>query len=122
MSESKHTAGPWRVEQDTTLIWGDCNPDDATSYGMGYPIAECRVTPSGSWAKGPKGHSEAEANALLIAAAPDLLHALHECQSVLAMLVAPDAIKQTTVIGTYAAAVAADAVARAALAKAEGRS
>lgn len=76
MSDSKHTAGPWRVEQDTTLIWGDCNPDDATSYGMGYPIAECRVTPSGSWAKGPKGHSEADANARLIAAAPDLLEAL----------------------------------------------
>lgn len=76
MGERAHTPGPWRVEQDTTLIWGDCNPDDTTSYGMGYPIAECRVIPSASWAKGPKGHAEAEANARLIAAAPDMFEAL----------------------------------------------
>jgi hypothetical protein len=76
MSETKFTPGPWRVEQDTTLIWGDCNPDDTTSYGMGYPIAECRVTRSASWAKGPRGHGEAEANARLIAVAPEMFEAL----------------------------------------------
>lgn len=76
MSETKHTPGPWRVEEGTTLIWGDCNQDDTSSYGMGYPIAECRLTPSGSWAKGPKTYGEAEANAHLISAAPDLLEAL----------------------------------------------
>lgn len=72
--DSKHTKGPWRVEEGTTLIWGDCNPDDNSSYGMGYPIAECRLTPSGSWARGPRKYEEAEANARLVAAAPDLLH------------------------------------------------
>lgn len=35
-----HTPTPWRVEQDTDLIWGACNPDDKSSYGMGYAIVE----------------------------------------------------------------------------------
>lgn len=73
---NKHTPGPWRVEEGTTLIWGECNPDDLTTYGMGYPIAECRLTPAASWAKGPRKYEEAEANARLIAAAPDMLKAL----------------------------------------------
>lgn len=66
------TPGPWRVEQGTTLVWGACNRDDQSNYGMGYPIAECRITPSSSWAKGPNA-DEGEANAHLIAAAPDML-------------------------------------------------
>ena len=71
--EAKHTPGPWRVEGGTTLIWGDCNPDDTTSYGLGYPIAECRHTPAASWSRGPSKYEEAEANARLISAAPELL-------------------------------------------------
>lgn len=70
-----HTPGPWRVEQETTGIWGACDPSDNSTRGMGYPIAECRTTPSGRWASGPD-YDEAEANARLIAAAPDLLAAL----------------------------------------------
>lgn len=76
MSEMKHTPGPWRVEEGTTLIWGDCNPDDTTTFGLGYPIAECKITPSASWAKGPRKYEEAEANAHLIAAAPELFESL----------------------------------------------
>lgn len=61
-----HTPTPWRVEQDTTLIWGACNEDDNSSYGLGYPVAECRITPMNmSWAKGPNA-DEGEANAELI--------------------------------------------------------
>lgn len=72
----KHTAGPWRVEEGTTLIWGACDPDDTTDYGMGYPIIECRITPiSYGWAKGPNA-DEGEANARLVAAAPELLEAI----------------------------------------------
>jgi hypothetical protein len=67
-----HTPGPWRVEEGTTLVWGACNPDDSTTRGMGYPILECRITPSGSWAKKPWA-DEGEANAHLVAALPDLL-------------------------------------------------
>lgn len=37
---TEHSATPWRVEQDTDLIWGACNPDDKSSYGMGYAIVE----------------------------------------------------------------------------------
>lgn len=71
---SKHTPGPWRVEENTTLIWGDCNTDDHSTRGMGYPIAEARINPSGNWSTGPYA-DEGEANARLIAAAPDLLAA-----------------------------------------------
>lgn len=80
MTEQMHTPtdatpGPWRVEEGTTLVWGACNSDDLSTRGMGYPITECRITPSASWAKGPSA-DEGEANARLIAAAPDLLEAL----------------------------------------------
>lgn len=72
----QHTKGPWRVEQDTTLIWGACNPNDASNYGMGYPIAEARITPINSrWAAGPDPDT-GEANARLIAAAPEMFEAL----------------------------------------------
>ena len=79
MTDAKHTPGPWRVEDGTTLIWGHCNPDDVSSRGMGYPVAEARISPSRSWANGPDVWS-GEANARLIAAAPDLLKALEELQ------------------------------------------
>lgn len=71
---SGHTPGPWRIEDGTTLIWGNCNPDDRTSYGMGYPVADghfprryCTERPT---------IDEIDGNVRLIAAAPDLLAAL----------------------------------------------
>lgn len=76
--ETRYTPGPWRVEEGTTLIWGDCRQDDETNYGLGYPVAECRLTPSASWAKGPRTYEEAEANAQLVAAAPEMLQALRK--------------------------------------------
>lgn len=75
MGEIKHTPGPWRVEAGTTLIWGNCNPDDRSTRGMGYPIAEARINPSGNWSTGPYA-DEGEANARLIAAAPEMKEAL----------------------------------------------
>lgn len=77
MTNAKHTPGPWRVEENTTLIWGKCNPDDQSNWGMGYPIAECRITPISQigWATGPS-EDEGEANACLISASPDMLEAL----------------------------------------------
>jgi hypothetical protein len=65
------TPGPWRVEQSTTLIWGDCT-DDLSSYGMGYPVAQALHCASSSWTKKPDTDTAA-ADADLIAAAPDLL-------------------------------------------------
>lgn len=70
------TPGPWRVEQDTTLIWGNCDPEDRSTYGMGYPVAEAKIMLGhGSPFCRSARHDEAEANARLIAAAPDLLAA-----------------------------------------------
>ncbi len=67
-----HTPGPWRVEDDTNLVWGECDPDDQTTFGMGYPVAEC-CSPR-SWSKQHVPTWEHRvANAHLIAAAPDLL-------------------------------------------------
>lgn len=65
-----HTPAPWRVEDGTVLIWGDCNPDDKTSYGMGYPVAECRGS---GWGSSKPSIDAMDANARLIAAAPELL-------------------------------------------------
>lgn len=70
----KHTPGPWRVETGTTVVWGACDPDDKSSYGMGYPVADARNSPYFRWAGGPDA-DEGEANARLIAAAPEMREA-----------------------------------------------
>ena len=59
------TKGPWRVETDEALIWGDCDRDDMTTRGMGYPIAYAEFAARSSWAKGPNLEQGA-ANAALI--------------------------------------------------------
>lgn len=69
------TAGPWRVEHETTLIWGHCDKDDSTYRGMGYPVAECRISPVSSWAHGPDADA-GETNARFIAASRELVPAL----------------------------------------------
>jgi len=84
-----HTPGPWRIEQDTTLIWGACDPSDNSTRGMGYPIAECRTTPISNWANGPNC-DEAEATARLISAAPDLLNLAIQYRNDMHYPVAPD--------------------------------
>lgn len=66
------TPGPWRLEKETTLIWGACNPHIEGSYGMGYPVALAERKRSWSRTSEPTD-CEIEANAILIAAAPDLL-------------------------------------------------
>ena len=85
--EAAHTPGPWRVEQGTTLIWGACSPDDLSCHGMGFPVAEARVRLP-VWARPPARLDEdvAEANARLIAAAPDMLAALKSASALLAIV------------------------------------
>lgn len=72
----KHTPTPWRVEVGTTQIWGGCDPDNNTSYGMGVPVANCRVI----------GVDDGEANAAMIveavnshASLVESVKALSEC-------------------------------------------
>lgn len=68
---AKVTPGEWRVEDGTTLVWGDCKSEDRSTRGMGYPIAAARVNPSGNWSSGPYA-DEGQANSTLIALAPTL--------------------------------------------------
>jgi len=76
----KATPGPWRPEQDTELVWGACDPDDTTTYGMGVPLANCiKETPR--WARDvPRFHLDYDQgviNAAFIAAAnPTTVRAL----------------------------------------------
>lgn len=84
MSEEKHTPLPWRVEQGTDLIWGACNPDDDSTYGMGYPIVVGR-TDLGSWNRMYPDIDERMANAARIVrsvnALPAIVKALEEIAS-----------------------------------------
>lgn len=109
MSGSKHTPGPWRVEEGTTLIWGNCNPDDTSTRGMGYPIAEARINPSGNWSTGPYA-DEGNCNARVISAAPDLLKAAKNL-----LEIHGDGLRYGERISAFSELIAA-------IAKAEGRS
>jgi hypothetical protein len=65
------TKGPWRVEENTTWIWGNCIPEDNSSRGMGFPVAEAVLRNYG-WNRDAISPEIAQANARLIAMAPDL--------------------------------------------------
>jgi len=67
---AKHTPGPWKVHSNYTVPYG--------SFNMGRDVGPCGravCTVIGEFEK-PMPGEEAEANARLIAAAPDLLAAL----------------------------------------------
>jgi len=77
MSDSKHTPGPWALNN-----WPE-NPQEHERYviseGASYPvlIADCYADTAHDFAL-PDTYKEACANARLIAAAPDLLTALRD--------------------------------------------
>lgn len=109
MGEQKHTALPWRVTEDERgqII----RATDST----GKPIASM-------WANG----NDPKENAALIVravntypAVADLVEALEHCQSALAMVIAPDAIKSSTVMHAFAQAIEAECKARTALSRFE---
>lgn len=95
MSESKHTPGPWMVMDGT--------------YGFGTELGVCEVKTeyfvAGIVADIPELEDRARANANLIAAAPEMLEALHKIEQQL----------------DYGQIDAARRLATDAIAKAEGR-
>lgn len=74
--DSKHTPGPWHAKAGVTQM---CDSDSTTV---------ARGRPHGSegafwWIFSPYDHGDAEADARLLAAAPDLLEALQRALNVL---------------------------------------
>lgn len=67
--ESKWTSGPWRVEEGTTVIWSDNAYDPGTNC-VGCIVARAAQPPS--WRGSRPTEDEQEANAHLIASAPEM--------------------------------------------------
>lgn len=103
-----HTPGPWVI--NGTAICGR-EPQ--------LPWRERDEYPDGTFMVAESVFNVA--NARLIAAAPDILMALNRAQKALALIVEPNAIKQSTVLHAFAQTMEAEAAARAAIAKAECR-
>lgn len=84
MTKQKHTSGPWQVHSDhnRTLVIGNIDGPDDGQYHFAK-IAECDTE-----SEMVLSDAECQANARLIAAAPDLLEALKlaintvECASI----------------------------------------
>lgn len=80
----KHTAGPWRVDLTVALgaygVWTEygVNPGDVS--GQLYPVQICNVYPCN---ESDVPREQRDANARLIAAAPDLLRELESCRALL---------------------------------------
>lgn len=109
MSETaKHTPGPWTAFYKPKY----------DEWHVSLPMSDCGM----KLALAPDGiQSENRmADAHLIAAAPDMLAALTECQAALAMMIEPNSIERTTLPVAFAQATAAEAKARAAIARATG--
>lgn len=116
MSESKHTPGPYIFEPHNG--WGGKIGGEVMPFGY---ISTAHPSPIFELDTPLLYDAEAlHATATLLASAPCLLEALKEAQSVLAMMIQPDAIKNSTVLGAYTLATQAEAKARAAISKAEG--
>lgn len=104
-----HTPGPW-------FVCGDPGRESKNPYWReGRRIGSA---PQGTWVADVadfRCESQSRADARLIAAAPDMLAALKAAQSALAMMIAPDAIKNTSVLHAFTNATEAEAKARAAI-------
>jgi hypothetical protein len=98
---NKHTPGPW-----------NCNR--ASAAGREIIVSEVSPVDVAVLSHRDKSQSEINANARLIAAAPDLLEALEWCAETLAVFVADGSAAPESVIGKNLT------TARAAIAKATG--
>ena len=120
MAGTKPTPGPWMAATAISSVVG--LPVVAQTGRLICNVNHAHDPVHGKVAGDDAFNREAIANARLIAAAPELLDALRQCQSALAMMVAPDAIKSTSVLHAFAQVTAAEVVARAAIAKASPQS
>ena len=71
---AKHTPGPWKVGTHHIVLTQDCPSVDGARADSIYCIADC------GFEKPYHRRGEQEANAHLIAAAPELLEALRLCE------------------------------------------
>jgi hypothetical protein len=85
---ANHTPLPWRLEEGTPLIWGACDPDDKSTYGMGFPVAE--AVPPTRWNCNRPSADERMANAAFIVKAANsheaLIAALREAEAFIAIM------------------------------------
>jgi len=73
---AEHTPTPWRVEQGTGLVWGNCTIfDDGTPDRLGVPVTDGQIERAWSKGNGPS-YEEMEANAAFIAKACNAHEAL----------------------------------------------
>ena len=77
MSETKHTPGPWYTDA-IGRIWRR-NPSDLYEYGGGVAGDKPVATVWKGWVNEGEVGFPLEANARLIAAAPELLESLERC-------------------------------------------
>jgi hypothetical protein len=111
-----HTPGPW--------VWLERDHEAQYLYSAREP--------AGGWVLNPQADvgdyglsvnkwvDVSQADARLIAAAPDLLAVARQCQGALAVLTEPNEIRSTSIVSAWALCVAAEQAARAAIAKATG--
>ena len=92
-----HTPGPWRVDETKALgaygVWTDyLHPSNPGDDGTGFPVEVCSVVACGKGHKGQEiiDRQERDANARLMAAAPDLLAACKRAREVLGIQMASD--------------------------------
>ena len=112
-----HTPGPWVIDPAYPSEVQTADLKTVSScwheYADGLTIKVTGILPCSI--------EESAANARLIAAAPELLEALAQCQKALAMMITPTQIDQTSTLQAFAIATEAEAKARGAISKAEGR-
>jgi hypothetical protein len=120
MSNTKHTPGPWTVKHSESKTAFNVI---GTALGGKYKIARCPYfSTNGMYPETDRrDKAETEANAQLIAAAPELLEALSNYKTVMERFF--ETLPDELVIDLITAAVVQDAndMAKRALAKAEGK-
>jgi len=118
MSPAQHTPGPWHVNEGGVVVSGERNAVAIPCSGKGTYLENAEDegidVPRGT--SSSVGRVMQEANARLIAAAPELLHA---CEELLRAMLSADAGTETA---TYITTTIDHAMrfARAAIAKAKG--